>query len=223
MPKLVADAVAEKLRGRIDAGEWQASGRMPPERVLAGEYGIARNTMRRAVSLLEAQGVVSREIGRGTFLTAQKTQSFSEIIARIKGTSPADLMEVRLLLEPAAAAAAAASASDSHLDAIKQAHRHACEARDMPSFEDWDAVFHQRIFDCTRNELLKETHNLLRLLRNQPLWFDMKKRAYSEERKAHYCGEHDALLDALVRRDPEGARSAMIAHLKTVRHNLLGL
>ena len=51
----------------------------------------------------------------------------------------------------------------------------------------------------------------------------MKKRAYSEDRKAHYCGEHDALLDALVRRDPEGARSAMIDHLKTVRHNLLGL
>lgn len=222
MPKQVADEVAGHLRDRIETGEWEATGRLPPERALADEFGIARNTIRRAVSLLEVDGIVSRQVGRGTYLTKPNSDSFAGVIERIKGTSPADLMEVRLLLEPAAAAAAATAASDAQLDEIKQAHGNACQAEDMPAFEDWDAVFHQRIFDCTRNELLKETHNLLRLLRNQSLWFDMKKRAFSEERMRHYCSEHAALLDALLRRDPDAAREAMSAHLMTVRRNLLG-
>lgn len=223
MPRLVAEDVASRLRERIDAGEWDATGRMPPERDLANEFGIARNTMRRAVSMLEKQGTVVRQVGRGTFLSNRTPESFADIVGRIRGVSPADLMEVRLLIEPAAAAAAATLASDSQLEAIKEAHGQAVAAQDMPAFEDYDALFHQRIFDCSRNELLKELHGLLRLLRNQPLWFDMKKRAFSEERKTRYCEEHRALLDALLRRDPEGAREAMLLHLKTVRRNLLGL
>ena len=222
MPKQVADEVVAQLRNRIEAGEWDATGRLPPERVLAEEFGFARNTVRRAVALLEAEGLVNRQVGRGTYLTKPDSDSFAGVVERIKGTSPADMMEVRLLLEPAAAAAAATAASDAQLDAIQQAHTAACEAADMPAFEDWDARFHQRIFDCTRNELLKETHNLLRLLRSQPLWFDMKKRAFSEARMQHYCGEHGALVAALLRRDPEAARQAMSGHLMTVRHNLLG-
>lgn len=222
MPRIVADEVAARLRGKIEAGEWAALGRLPPERELAEEFGIARNTLRRAIGLLEDQGFVSRQVGRGSYLASREADSFSGILGRIKGASPADLMEVRLLLEPAAAAAAATAASDAELAAIRQAHAKASTAEDMPAFEDWDAVFHQRIFDCTRNELLKEMHNLLRHLRNQRPWFDMKRRAFSEERKARYCAEHAALVEALLRRDSEGARGAMIAHLKTVRHNLLG-
>lgn len=222
MPRLVADEVAARLRGKIEAGEWAGLGRLPSERELAEEFGIARNTMRRALGQLADQGLLDRQVGRGSYLTQQEADSLAGVLGRIKGTSPADLMEVRLLLEPAAAAAAATAASDAELEAIAAAHEAAIAAEEMPAFEDWDAVFHQRIFDCTRNELLKEMHNLLRHLRNQPLWFDMKRRAFSEERKAHYCREHAALVEALRRRDSEGARAAMQAHLKTVRQNLLG-
>lgn len=222
MPKLVADQMAAHLRDRIDAGEWQATGRLPPERELALQFGVARNTARRAVSLLAEEGIVSRQVGRGTFLAGSGASSFGATIARIQGTSPADLMDVRLLLEPATAAAAATTASDAQLEAIRQAHQEAVSATDMPTFEDRDADFHQGIFDCTRNELLKEIHDLLRQLRNQPLWFDMKRRAFSEERRAQYCHEHARLLDALLQRDAQAAREAMTAHLKTVRLNLLG-
>lgn len=222
MPRQVADEIAARLRSRIEAGEWAALGRLPPERELAESFGIARNTMRRALGQLEDQGVLSRQVGRGSYLTSREADSLAGVVGRIKGTSPADLMEVRLLLEPAAAAAAATAASDAELEAIARAHEVASQAEDMPAFEEWDAVFHQRIFDCTRNELLKELHNLLRHLRNQPLWFDMKRRAFSPERKAHYCREHAALVEALLRRDAEGARAAMQSHLKTVRQNLLG-
>ena len=221
MPRLIADDIAATLRKRIDAGEWE-NGRMPPERDLAGEFGVARNTVRRAVGLLEASGAVVRQVGRGTFLSAANGNTLAAAVARMEGTSPADMMEIRLLLEPAAAAFAATNASLGELNAVKEAHDAACQATDMPSFERWDAEFHHRIFACSRNEFLKEIHNVMRILRNQAPWFEMKQRSFSEPRRLAYCAEHKTVLDALTRRDPEGARQAMLSHLETVGKNLLG-
>jgi DNA-binding FadR family transcriptional regulator len=140
----------------------------------------------------------------------------------MEGTSPADMMEIRRLLEPAAAAFAATNASNSELNAVREAHETARDSTDMPTFEHWDAEFHHRIFACSRNDFLKEIHNLMRILRNQSPWFEMKKRSFSEERRQTYCREHEAILEALTMRDPESARGAMQIHLETVGHNLLG-
>ena len=222
MPRLVANDIATALKKRIDAGEWLENGRIPPERDLADEFGVARNTVRRAVGLLEQNGTVIRQVGRGTFLAAANANSLSGAVTRMQGSSPADMMEIRQLLEPSAAAFAATNASVGELNAVRDAHQAAGTALEMPAFEHWDAEFHHRIFACSRNEFLKEIHNLMRILRNQSPWFEMKKRTFSEERRRTYCGEHQAILDALLSRDPEGARRAMLSHLQTVERNLLG-
>jgi len=221
MPKLVAREIALVLKRRIASGEWLEDGRIPPERDLAGEFGVARNTVRRAVGLLAEDGTVVRQVGRGTFLTASNGGSLAGVVARMEGASPADLMDIRQLLEPAAAAFAATNASAGELGAVREAHQMALECTDMATFEHWDAEFHHRIFACSRNELLKELHNVLRILRNQPPWFEMKQRSFSEERRRSYCRDHQAILDRLLDRDPEGAKEAMLAHLQAVARNLL--
>ena len=198
MPRLVATDIAHALKKRIEAGEWLEQGRIPPERDLASEFGVARNTVRRAVGLLQESGAVSRQVGRGTFLVAANVDTLADAIKRMEGASPADMMEIRELLEPAAAAFAATNASTSEIEAVREAHLTACEAIDMPEFEHWDAEFHHRIFNCSRNEFLREIHNLMRVLRNQAPWFEMKKRSFSEERRQIYCEEHEAILVALV-------------------------
>lgn len=221
MSRLVAHDIAKALKQRIEAGEWLEDGRIPPERDLADEFGVARNTVRRAVGMLEETGTVTRQVGRGTFLVSARADTLSATVARMEGTSPADMMEIRQLLEPTAAAFAATNASTSQLNAVRDAHLAAVEATEMPVFEQWDAEFHHRIFSCSRNEFLREIHNLMRILRNQSPWFDMKKRSFSEARRQVYCAEHAAILDALMRRDPGGARAAMHAHLMTVEKNIL--
>lgn len=222
MPRIVANDIATALKRRISAGEWQGDGRIPPERDLAQEFGVARNTVRRAVGLLEEDGTVTRHVGRGTFVMAANGDNLAAAVARMEGTSPADMMEIRQLLEPAATAFAATNARLGELNAVKEAHEAACDASEMPAFERWDAEFHQRIFACSRNEFLKEIHNVMRILRNEPPWFEMKQRSFSEERRLAYCGQHEAILKALFARDPNGAKEAMLAHLRTVASNLLG-
>lgn len=222
MARVLAADIARTLRQRIDAGEWAENGRVPPERDLAAALGVARNTIRRALDVLRREGSISRHIGRGTFVRVEQGQSLPEVAQRMRGSSPADIMEIRLLLEPSAAAFAATNASAGELANVGEAHRNAVAAIDMPNFEHWDAEFHHRIFASARNQLLKEMHSLLRALRNQSPWYEMKKRSFSEERRVRYCAEHGALLDNLLQRDPEGARAAMAIHLATVSANLLG-
>lgn len=217
-----ADGIAEALRRRVEAGEWSGGKRLPTERDLAAEFNVARNTVRSAFDQLEADGLLTRRVGRGTYLRQEPTDGIAQIVHRMEGTSPADMMEVRLLLEPAATGFAATNASSSALAAIAEAHVRAVAATDMPEFEAWDAEFHHRIFTCTRNDLLREFHEVLRVLRDQPKWFEMKARSFAEARRLKYCDEHSRILDALNARHPEQAAAAMRAHLLTVQQNLLG-
>ncbi len=61
---------------------------MPPERDLAAEFGVARNTVRRAVEALERDGMVLRQVGRGTFVSPRDGNTLAAVVARIEGTSP---------------------------------------------------------------------------------------------------------------------------------------
>lgn len=217
-----ADEIAEAVRRRVEAGEWAGGRKLPTERDFAAEYGVARNTVRRAFDRLEEDGLLTRRVGRGTYLREEPQEGIAAIVERMQGTSPADMMEVRLLLEPAATGFAATNASSSALSDIAEAHANAIAAADMPDFEYWDAEFHHRIFSCTRNDLLRDFHEVLRILRDQPKWFEMKARSFAEERRKNYCVEHERILEALHARHPEEASAAMRAHLLTVQVNLLG-
>ncbi len=56
------------LRERIMAGELAPGDRLPSHLVLAAEFGVAPMTLRQVLDHLEAEGLVSRENGRGTFV-----------------------------------------------------------------------------------------------------------------------------------------------------------
>lgn len=64
--------IADWLRGRIDAGEFSAGERLPPERDLVASFGVARMTVRQALDLLQAEGIIVRHRGRygGTFVSS---------------------------------------------------------------------------------------------------------------------------------------------------------
>ena len=66
-----ANRVYESLRGSIAGGELPPGTKLPAHTTLAQQYGVAPLTMRMVLAQLEAQGLVSREQGRGTFVRAR--------------------------------------------------------------------------------------------------------------------------------------------------------
>lgn len=62
--------LAGGLRARITLGEWIPGTALPPEALLAKEYGVALGTLRQALGLLVAEGLLERRHGRGTFVRA---------------------------------------------------------------------------------------------------------------------------------------------------------
>lgn len=61
--------LADILRGKIETGELAAGRVMPSEHTLSQEYGLSRGTVVKALDALEADGLVVRVQGRGTFVT----------------------------------------------------------------------------------------------------------------------------------------------------------
>src|SRR5262245_4387685 len=89
-----------RLRRLIDDGAAASDGRIPPERELASELGIGRRSLRRALGVLENEGRISRQQGRGTFVREPGEPIGLPIDRVLEHTNPLEVMEVRLALEP---------------------------------------------------------------------------------------------------------------------------
>ena len=74
-PKLVYVQVADHITARIEAGELAPGARLPAERDLAVEYGVAYDTIRRATALLRDRGLIITIVGRGTYVTPDDQRS----------------------------------------------------------------------------------------------------------------------------------------------------
>ncbi len=182
---------------------------------------MARNTVRRAVEAIANDGTIERHIGRGTFVNGEVSE-LADIVQRVTGVSPADLMAARLIIEPQAAAIAAKNASSSDLSAIAEAHHRASEAHQTDDFEHWDTQFHHRIFAATRNELLASIHAILQVIRSRNAWIELKRKAFSENRWRDYCAHHADVVAALTNRDAERAEQAMRLHIEAIEQSLFG-
>jgi DNA-binding GntR family transcriptional regulator len=73
--QLVYVQVADHLAARIGAGELAPGTRLPPERDLAAEYGVAYNTLRRAVEELRNRGLVTTLRGHGNYVARREDPS----------------------------------------------------------------------------------------------------------------------------------------------------
>ena len=73
--RLMYVQVAEHIAARIQAGDLQPGQRLPPERDVATEYGVAYNTIRRSMEILREQGLIVTIHGRGTFVNEPPADS----------------------------------------------------------------------------------------------------------------------------------------------------
>jgi len=216
-----AEDVAADMQRRIQTGEWPDGYRLPPERELAARYGLARNTVRSAMDRIGTDLI--RVVGRGTYVRAKGRGSLPGVGSHMGDASPAEVMEVRLIIEPQAAALAAHRANSDDLSAIEEMLKKSLAAKGIAEFEHWDAALHLSVFRATKNQLLIDYCEAINTARHQPHWHRLKQKSLTDARRAQYDLEHSALVDALKQRDPEKARRLIHQHLIRVRDSLLAI
>jgi Transcriptional regulators len=216
---LVEQSLRDLLVQGAESGALVPGSKLPTERALVERLAAPRSAVRRALETLEHEGLITRHVGRGTFLTEAATRKVDGAPA---DTSPSEIMQVRLLLEPQVATLAARVATQADLERIAECLDAGGACDDFESFETWDARLHRAIAQAAHNGLLMNMFDVLNTARALPVWGTLKRRTSSPERRRCYHREHTAIVDALRDRDPDGAAQAMRSHLQNVSDNLLG-
>jgi DNA-binding FadR family transcriptional regulator len=221
----VAERATEELERFIAEQGLKTGDRLPPERDLAAELNISRRALRQELGRLELNGEIWRGKKNGTFLgKAAPTLLVSSSVDRsLSRASPADIMECRLILEPAATALAASKATEADLAKIENCARRTGEITDDAEWSEWDSAFHSAVAAATRNDVLVELIRAFNLARRQPQWSETRIALVTHEKRKRQVAAHREISVALRRRSAEEAGLAMRRHLLQVRDDLSGL
>ena len=210
------------LESYIEDQRLAPQARIPPERQLCEELGISRGELRKALSVLEAEGKIWRHVGRGTFVGSRPLDRMDEIAALITRTNPAEVMQARLLLEPGLARIAAIQATTADVDRMRLCSKRKDAAVDWYTYERWDGGFHQAVAEGAHNTILLTLFNALNTVRDATEWGRLRKSRLKDAHRQRSSRQHLAIIDAIISRDQEQAETAMRDHLKSVQKSLLG-
>lgn len=212
--------VRQRLLTLIASGDPGPEGRLPAERDLCDRRAVGRRVLRRALESLEAEGLIWRQQGKGTF-AGQPPDPAGQIAAGIGGeTSPLEVMEARLCIEPVLARHAAARASAADVGRMRELAARVVAAADMESTGLWDGALHHLIARTGGNRPLPTAFSILDEIRANPGWRDRRHRARSAMTLRVSDSQHHAIIDAIEAGDGPGAEAAMRVHPGTLSRNL---
>jgi GntR family transcriptional repressor for pyruvate dehydrogenase complex len=208
---LTRSEVASQLEAEVLSGGLEPGAKLPSERELALRMGVSRPLVREALRSLVERGLVEISPGRGTFVTA----SSSAIAARPLGShylrqniTPHHLIEVRTILEPAAARLAAERATDPEIAALGHAVEQVGAVDSVLDRARWDITLHALVARMSHNPVIETTFESI-----APLVFELMLRSHSDPKViAASAPFHHAVYEAIRDRDPDRAYEAMRAH-----------
>lgn len=213
--------VMQRMRKLLVEKNFSPQDKIPPERVLSMMLGCSRETMRKVLRQLEIEGVVWRHQGKGTFMGPPASSIERPLDRIIESASAQDLMDARLVYEPALAAAAAKYATQDDLASLRKLAIATGRARDWREYEHLDDAFHKAVARSSGNALLAAIFSSLASVRGRSTWQRRHDAIFREARKREYAAEqsvmHLAIVDAIEAQQGDRAHHAMHAHLVAIR------
>lgn len=216
------NAVFELVLGWIETATLPPDRRLPSERALGAQLGIGRSELRKALATLERQGCLKRHVGKGTFLVSQPRRNGSNLADIAHRTSPLEAMQARLVVEPEIARLTALAASPAQLAELRQLSVQIRQAKTWGEYESLDWRFHNMIAEACGNGLLVEIQYLVNAVRQDVVWSHLTRGGIGPPADYRSFVEHDAIVDAISRRDRRAAAEAMRQHLNSTSTMLSG-
>lgn len=210
-----AEVAAQRIAAAIALGLVSDGEQLPSEAELSAQLGIATVTLREALATLRQQGLVETRRGRhgGTFVRtprAEATRLLTDRLARMTVGDLRDLGDEHVAIAGTAAYLAAERASEADLARLEEfnqelraadTHWHQCRA---------DSHFHVQIAVAARSERLTRAEVRLQAESVEYLWITDER----EPDLRSAVRSHEVLLEAIVGRDPDGARDLAQKHVR---------
>ncbi len=200
--------VAATLRNEILEHRLREGEKLPSETELCQIYGVSRTSVRTAVQMLSAEGLVNTYHGKGSFvssnyiLKAGSPLLFSDIqVSRI------DMFEFRRIFEAESADLAATRADEKMIDQIRENVKKMQAADSVELTVSLDLEFHYLIAKATQNTIMPVIYDMLRPAYQMMFYENVAKRGNDG------YNEHLQILSAIASRNPSQARIFMTEHL----------
>lgn len=211
-PRNFHDQIVELLGQKIVAGELAPGSRMAPEPQLAQSLGVSRLALREAMKTLTAKGMVVIRQKTGTHVLPRTAWNlFDADLLKWHAERPlddrfvADLMELRRMIEPAAARIAAKRASRAQLQAVRGAYNAMAAAGDTASYIAADLQFHAAVLEACDNQFIGQLQGAISQVLKVSFRASSSAGAASHARA---LALHEALVLALEAHDADAAALA---------------
>ena len=211
----VTDIIVQRLVNLILDERLKPRDRLPTERDLMARLSVGRSSLREAIRILAAIGVVEVSVGEGMFVgqggasILTKPLSWGLLMSEKTGR---EVIETPRVIETEMAALAARRAGPEEIAAIREqvaimeAHQ-----RDGAAFTPLDLEFHLAVGRAAHNEVMYHIQQTLQHVIR--IWMERVTAEYFAGNPQPAFGDHVVVADAIAARDEEAARKAMASHL----------
>ena len=216
----IVSQVEERIRELIDSKKYTEGMKLPTENELCQSMNVGRGTVREALRLLQAKGLVEIKPGRGAFVASKQAVDINPVVWLVQNEKELrDAIEVRNALEPVAARKMAETASEAALRRLKKIHADflaTVKAGDTIQIAELDELFHGWIVRESGNQLLNEIN--VHLIQGMHTF--RSKTFTVPENVRNAVEPHTRILNAITGRDGNAAEQEMRKHLKMVNEDL---
>ena len=201
-------------------GELKPGDKLPSDRSLSTAYGVGRSSIREALKVLSALGLINILPGNGTFIASRHTDFFLAPLSWslfVGQHDTAHLLEMRSIIEAETARMAAQRAdkeSKEKLASIYEQMQVAYQSENFQAFLDSDLDFHLAIANCSGNPVLYRLLQTSRRILTSISKGGMGKISYLDE----IAAEHAAIYEAIIAGNAPDAQKHMQTHLDRARN-----
>jgi GntR family transcriptional repressor for pyruvate dehydrogenase complex len=209
-PIRLYEQVVERISEMAESGAITPGNKFPPERELMKQFGVSRQVLREAFSVLETQRWVATTPGGGRVYLGRTSTDSEMLVQNLQSAALLEILVAREAVETSIASLAAQNATASEIAQLKRQIDNL--GTDGYTFN-WNFEFHLAIAKTARNTVL---HHLLELL------LQIRRETYaqdylSQDQLQRLFQDHLAIVEAIESRDSERAASTMRQHIRDTR------
>ena len=217
-PRGKAAWIADAIRDEIAAGSLRPGDALPQEALLMQRYDVSQPTMRAALRILEADGLVRIQWGPGGGPRVQELDvdvlaKRAGLYLQVEGADLTDLLEALLLLQPGAVALAADRRTAEQVVALRACVARAYECASMREFSDVAADFVVLLLEASGNHSIKLFALVTRSLIHQELNRALAEAPTTRERLDWHASRFEEVVDAIEAGEAEAAAALWRAHM----------